>query len=663
MIDFARIRAVKRDAQARLLKIPGVHAVAIGPKIVAGKPTAAPSIIVYLVKKKSSAEIPPEELIPPEIDGIKTDIIEQSLPTVGATLEGGLKISRPDSHWGTLGCIATSSDGSKVYATTCYHVVQPRHHQKQSLEVSTTTAGNSVTYVFSGSVQPQTVIYVNFEPKDLTQGLPEYGAFYTTTGTEAVDEIAANVAQAVEDMAVTGIDTSLPGGGILDIDFLDGYESACVITGKTTGPPSDLHAQINGTAITFSGKVSGEFYGVFTNVNPGGVEPTYGAFAALNKGDDLEDVANAVAAAVDSMHITGIDVTSSGATVTIETPMEIDVVISPDTRMGQPQLCSICSRCCGPPIGSVDEARFDVDTALIELEPGLTYFADQLNFGPVKDYYFVQDHDIHPGPYPVKKYGARTGKTHGNITALDRVGYRAGDGPLNRQYSGVMTVTFDVDNDDNNPDAESFSDHGDSGSAVLNSDDEIVGTVFAHTGDGSGLVTPIQPIINAFNITIATAQTAGQTQTVPPFARSMVSESRAPIAGGMPVSKEVLNVQKEILATPAGKEYADAITQHAGEVQRLINTNRRVAAVWQSNGGPQIIQAALNMLQNRSQTFPAEIDGKPLADCLARIQKVLLRYASSALQAALRKYSSRFAELSGLNYMQSLAWLKAPRTN
>ena len=200
------------------------------------------------------------------------------------------------------------------------------------------------------------------------------------------------------------------------------------------------------------------------------------------------------------MHITGIEVSSSGATVTIETPMQIDVVISPDTRMGQPQLCSICSRCCGQSIGSVDDARLDVDSALIELDPGTTYFADQLNFGPVKGYYVVQDTDSHPGPHPVKKYGARTGKTFGNVTALDRVGFRGGDGPLNRQYSGVMTVTFDVDNDDNNPDADSFSDHGDSGSAVLNSDDEIVGTVFAHTGDGSGLVTLIQPIISVFNI-------------------------------------------------------------------------------------------------------------------------------------------------------------------
>ncbi len=226
-----------------------------------------------------------------------------------------------------------------------------------------------------------------------------------------------------------------------------------------------------------------------------------------------------------------------------------------------------------------------------------------------------------------------------------------------------MTVAFDVDNEDNSPNADRFSDHGDSGAAVLNSDDEIVGIDFAHTNDGSGLVTPIQPIIKAFDITIVTAQTAGQTQTVPPYARSMLAESRAPIAGGMPVSKNLLDVQQEILATPAGQEYADAITQHAGEVQRLINTNRRVAAVWQRSGGPQIIQAALNMLQNRNQALPSEIEGKPLADCIAKIQKVLLRYSSPGLAAGLRKYAPRLGELAGLNYMQSLAWLKAPRTN
>ena len=89
----------------------------------------------------------------------------------------------------------------------------------------------------------------------------------------------------------------------------------------------------------------------------------------------------------------------------------------------------------------------------------------------------------------------------------------------------------------------------------------------------------------------------------------------------------------------------------------------QIATVWQRCGGPQIVQAALNMLENRNQRFPTEIEGKPLADCFAKIQKVLLRYSSPDLAAGLRKYAPRIVELAGLNYMQSLAWLKAPRTD
>jgi hypothetical protein len=664
MIDFARIRAVKRDAQTRLLKIPGVHAVAFGPKVVAGKSTQDPAIIVYLVKKKSAGEVPPEELIPSEIDGVKTDVIEQSIPTAGATLEGGMKITRPGASWGTLGFIATSADKEKVYATTCYHVVQPVKHKRLQLEVDATSGVNSVSYAFSGSVSAQSLIYVNFEPNPLTQHLPAYGAYYTTTGTETLDEVAANVAQAIEDMAVTGIDTSVPGGGQLDVNVPAGYKSTCVITGKTISPRSDLHAKIDGHTITFSGKVSSDVYGVFTNVTPGGAEPTYGAFAGLNKDDSMEDVANAVATAVDDMHITGVDVTSSNGTVTIESPMVIDVIISPDVRIGHERVCSNCWFCCGPSIGTIDQARLDVDTALVELNPGLDYFADQVNFGPVKDIYFIQDSDIHPGPYLVKKYGAKTGKTHGHVTSLDRVGFRSDDeAPFHRQYSGVITVSFDENNADNSPDALYFSDHGDSGSAVINDNNQVVGTVFAHIDDGTGLVTPLKSIIDAFNITVVTAQTAGQTQTVPPYAMSRVARSRAPITGGMPISRSILETRDEILSTPTGQEYADAITQHAAEVQQLINTNRRVATVWQRSGGPQIIQAALDMLQNRNLPFPAEIEGKALAECVENIEEILLRYSSPDLAAGLRKYAPRIVELAGLNYVQSLAWLKTPRAS
>src|ERR1700693_335587 len=87
MIDFERIRNIKRAAQGRLLAIPGVHAVGIGSKIVAGKRTDEPAIMVFVEKKRPLSELRPEEVIPGEIDGIKTDVYESEVPRIHADTE------------------------------------------------------------------------------------------------------------------------------------------------------------------------------------------------------------------------------------------------------------------------------------------------------------------------------------------------------------------------------------------------------------------------------------------------------------------------------------------------------------------------------------------------------------------------------------------------
>src|SRR5437588_8403340 len=80
MPDLDRIREIKEAAQRRLLAIPGVHAVGIGAKYVHGQNTAEPAIIVFVEKKKPVSELQPYEVIPPEIDGVKTDVVEAEKP-------------------------------------------------------------------------------------------------------------------------------------------------------------------------------------------------------------------------------------------------------------------------------------------------------------------------------------------------------------------------------------------------------------------------------------------------------------------------------------------------------------------------------------------------------------------------------------------------------
>jgi hypothetical protein len=85
MKDFDHLCAIQKGAQGRLMAIPGVHAVGIGSKIVDGQLTSEPAIMVFVVRKKPMHELPPNHVIPAEIDGVKTDVYETEIPRTTAT--------------------------------------------------------------------------------------------------------------------------------------------------------------------------------------------------------------------------------------------------------------------------------------------------------------------------------------------------------------------------------------------------------------------------------------------------------------------------------------------------------------------------------------------------------------------------------------------------
>jgi len=108
---------VKKRVEDRLLAIPGVHAVGFGAKVSAGKPAGEFAIIVHVATKKKREELRPDELIPSEIDGVKTDVVESSPRKVRfAPLQGGDEINAEhniggaiQSATGTLGCVARTA--------------------------------------------------------------------------------------------------------------------------------------------------------------------------------------------------------------------------------------------------------------------------------------------------------------------------------------------------------------------------------------------------------------------------------------------------------------------------------------------------------------------------------------------------------------------------
>ena len=214
MTDFAAVLDAKERAKARLLAIPGVHAVGIGHKWVAGSATAQPSIMVLTEKKKPLAEVPPEEVIPPEIEGIPTDVYECGIPAPLADtishrpLTGGIQIEgdRPLGEGGTLGLFAkTTTAPQQVVAITNQHVVASVANGTATSLSITPVAGPPTTLTIGGTNTPGSLFVVGVSVKLATSAPKNIEVFYKSDANDSLLSIATILAGIITAKAGPGL--------------------------------------------------------------------------------------------------------------------------------------------------------------------------------------------------------------------------------------------------------------------------------------------------------------------------------------------------------------------------------------------------------------------------------------------------------------------------
>lgn len=153
--DADRIRPVKEDVEDELIERTGVVAVDIGEKVSGGEPTGQPSIVVYVQKKKAESALAEAEVIPAEINGVPTDVVEIEIelqtalvrvaddvelqldPGSYRPLRGGISMGPNRSFWleppevptagwyrsvGTLGALVNDRATGARMALTNFHV-------------------------------------------------------------------------------------------------------------------------------------------------------------------------------------------------------------------------------------------------------------------------------------------------------------------------------------------------------------------------------------------------------------------------------------------------------------------------------------------------------------------------------------------------------------
>jgi hypothetical protein len=147
----AEIRPIKRRVEHELLARPEITAVDIAHKRKKGKKTDQMSIVISVKKKKAKGSLKSGELIPAEIDGIPTDVIEDEIvpqpaltqveaqidASTYSTLQGGISMGPCRSVYltppavekagnyvfvGTLGVFVRDRTSHDVMTLTNFHV-------------------------------------------------------------------------------------------------------------------------------------------------------------------------------------------------------------------------------------------------------------------------------------------------------------------------------------------------------------------------------------------------------------------------------------------------------------------------------------------------------------------------------------------------------------
>jgi hypothetical protein len=360
------------------------------------------------------------------------------------------------------------------------------------------------------------------------------------------------------------------------------------------------------------------------------------------------------------------------------------------TRVGQPTNFSSSTKCCSHLVGTFVAGDRDTvrDAALVQLDPGTQWMAEIVDIGVVAGTHTITLDEAKTMTYSVQKRGATTRHTGGVVEAINATHTTGG---ITRHNVIIVRPRFNPGVPDD--EITYFSDHGDSGSAVLNDDNEVVGvhvggSLDEDLGVHKGIELPIDVILGLFEsedqtpVAVATADEPGIVQTVPGTPALRVPEELIPalssaapgvrvlappgahVLPGVAVPGEELlaGVRARLTASPAGRDVAALWLQHQAELVSLVNTDRRVALVWHRCGGPALVQTLIRMAGRHDIALPATVNGQSLSACLDRIHDAFAAKASPELHLALRAARAALPDLAGLTYPDIVAALDAAGT-
>lgn len=245
----------------------------------------------------------------------------------------------------------------------------------------------------------------------------------------------------------------------------------------------------------------------------------------------------------------------------------------------------------------------------------------------------------------VRKIGARSGYTRGRVAHVGDVVTAEPDdpgGPPGSKIAIRVGQIIVIPSDDESYELmdggtckRAFANDGDSGSVVLNADDEIVGLLYAMDQHGYsikiGLANNIQNVLdtlsaNGFAITLAVSPVGGGVRDAQRSAALPVALNSDP--GWFERARDLNR----------GSLLHWLVERHQHEVLRLINHKRAVTVAWQRNKGPAFVAAIARSGRTARYRIPHEIEGVRRGALLDAMERALLKHGSDDLKRDMARH-------------------------
>lgn len=270
----------------------------------------------------------------------------------------------------------------------------------------------------------------------------------------------------------------------------------------------------------------------------------------------------------------------------------------------------------------------NVDAAIVSIGDS-KWLACIIDIGDVAGTHTVTQSEAATGTgYPVRLRGRTSRLTKGRVVGINYSGTVNG---------GNFDDSLDIEGDAN------WSESGDSGSAVVNVDNEVVGLHWGGMGD-DGAASKIDQVMLGLNIRIA-------------------------LPGDVPTSYrmellQVINYQElgdsvtqQLSQSAEGRGFLKLYDDNKQEIQNLVQTNKRVAVVWRANDGPALLQMLSQGVHVADKPMPTEFNGTPIETLLGNITGILMRYGSPKLQSAIEDNTQTAVSFLGKSWNQILGGL------